>query len=261
MSGSGMNAAAASNRILVVDDEEIVLSTLRETLRRQNFDVVATTDPAAALQELHGNPFAVVIADQRMPGHQRPGIARPCPPDPARRHTHPHRRRCVSLDTVIDAINKGEIYRFIVKPWLREELLVTVKNAVQRHELVQQNTHLQSATQTMNGQLVELNRSLEEQVKLVARQNQHLARAEPDARTKPRSAPWNFPCTRIADVLSAARQPEPPGGAALPRNGAGAHLPARGAPRAGKRRVAARHRAGRRAAVAHPALAGKSAAR
>ena len=38
----------------------------------------------------------------------------------------------LNLGTVIDAINKGEIYRFVVKPWLREELLATVKNAVQR---------------------------------------------------------------------------------------------------------------------------------
>ena len=56
----------------------------------------------------------------------------------------------VSLDTVIDAINKGEIYRFIVKPWLREELLVTIKNAVQRHDLISHNARLQAATQTMN---------------------------------------------------------------------------------------------------------------
>ena len=39
----------------------------------------------------------------------------------------------LSLSTVIDAINKGEIYRFVVKPWLREELLATVKTAVQRY--------------------------------------------------------------------------------------------------------------------------------
>jgi response regulator RpfG family c-di-GMP phosphodiesterase len=177
MSGSGMNISrhTASNRILVVDDEEVVLSALRETLRRQNYDVVATTDPAAALEELRGNPFAVVIADQRMPGISGLELL-----DHARQ-IQPAATRIliaavVSLDVVIDAINKGEIYRFIVKPWLREELLVTIKNAMQRHELVQQNFQLQTATQTMNGQLVSLNHSLEEQVQLIARQNQQLAR-------------------------------------------------------------------------------------
>jgi response regulator RpfG family c-di-GMP phosphodiesterase len=167
--------SAVSNRVLVVDDETIVVSTLRETLRRQNYEVVATTDPAAALEELRGGPFAVIIADQRMPLISGLELL-----DRAR-EIQPHATRIlmagvVSLDMVIDAINKGEIYRFIVKPWLREELLATIKNAAQRHELVQQNSQLQNATQTMNEQLVELNQSLEEQVKLVARQNQQLAR-------------------------------------------------------------------------------------
>ena len=82
----------------------------------------------------------------------------------------------LSLDTVIEAINKGEIFRFIVKPWLREEFLATVQNAVQRYELLCQNARLQDATQSMNEQLVELNRSLEQQVKLVAQQNQQLGK-------------------------------------------------------------------------------------
>lgn len=177
MSGSGTNIPqlTVSNSILVVDDEEIVVSALRETLRRQNYNVVATTDPMAALAELKTSLFAVIIADQRMPLISGLELL-----DRARQ-IQPHATRIlmagvVSLDMVIDAINKGEIYRFIVKPWLREELLVTIKNAAQRHELVQQNLHLQSATQAMNMQLVELNQSLEEQVKLVARQNQQLAR-------------------------------------------------------------------------------------
>jgi response regulator RpfG family c-di-GMP phosphodiesterase len=166
---------AASNRILVVDDEDIVLSALRETLRRQNYEVIATSDPSSALAELRNLSFAVVISDQRMPLMSGLELL-----DQAR-HIQPNATRIlmagvVSLDTVIDAINKGEIYRFIVKPWLREELLVTIKNGVQRHELVQQNLHLQTTTLAMNEQLVELNQSLEEQVKLVARQNQQLAK-------------------------------------------------------------------------------------
>lgn len=172
MNGSRLTV---SNRILVVDDEEVVLSALRETLRRQNYEVAATADPMAALEVLRHDLFAVVIADQRMPlmsGLELLDQARQIQPGATRILM----AGVVSLDTVIDAINKGEIYRFIVKPWLREELLVTIKNAVQRHELVQQNLRLQTATQTMNDQLVELNLSLEEQVKLVARQNQQLAR-------------------------------------------------------------------------------------
>jgi response regulator RpfG family c-di-GMP phosphodiesterase len=82
----------------------------------------------------------------------------------------------LSLDTVIDAINKGEIYRFIVKPWLREELLATVKNALQRYELICRNRLLQATTLAMNEKLTHLNQELEAQVQLVAAQNQQLAR-------------------------------------------------------------------------------------
>lgn len=162
-----------SPRLLIVDDEEIVLIALRETLRRQHYDVVAKSSPVEAIEELKKTEFAVVISDQRMPmlsGLELLAQARQIQPNATRILI----TAVLSLDTVIDAINKGEIYRFIVKPWLREELLVTIKNAVQRNELIKQNAHLQSATQAMNVQLVELNRSLEQQLKLGAQQNDQL---------------------------------------------------------------------------------------
>lgn len=165
---------APLNRVLIVDDEEIVLVALREMLTRQHYQVVCTADPAVAIQELKSQEFAVVISDQRMPamsGLELLARAREIQPDATRILI----TAVLSLDTVLDAINKGEIYRFIVKPWLREELLVTMKNAVHRYELIRQNALLQAGTLTMNGQLVELNRSLESQVKLVAQQNQQLA--------------------------------------------------------------------------------------
>ena len=162
------------HRILVVDDEEIVLVALYETLRRERYEVVTLSDPAGALAELRKTEFSVIITDQRMPtltGLELLAQARQIQPNASRILI----TAVLSLDTVIDAINKGEIYRFVVKPWLREELLVTVKNAVQRYDLIRQNARLQTGTQAMNEQLVDLNRSLEQQVKLVAQQNEKLA--------------------------------------------------------------------------------------
>jgi response regulator RpfG family c-di-GMP phosphodiesterase len=175
---TGMSAPGASNipskPLLVVDDEEIVLAALKETLRRAQYSVVTKSDPVEALEELKRTDFSVIITDQSMPtltGLELLAQARQIQPFATRILI----TAVLSLDTVIDAINKGEIYRFIVKPWLREEFLTTVKNAVQRYELICQNAHLQQTTQGMNEQLVELNRSLEQQVKLVAHQNQQLA--------------------------------------------------------------------------------------
>jgi response regulator RpfG family c-di-GMP phosphodiesterase len=164
----------APRPILVVDDEEIVLAALQETLRRANYEVVTSNDPVAALGILKQREFSIIITDQRMPilsGLELLAQARQIQPFATRILI----TAVLSLDTVIEAINKGEIFRFIVKPWLREEFLATIRNGVQRYELICQNAHLQAATQAMNDQLVDLNRSLEQQVKLVAQQNQQLA--------------------------------------------------------------------------------------
>ncbi|HZL44231.1 MAG TPA: HD domain-containing phosphohydrolase [Verrucomicrobiae bacterium] len=166
-------AESKSDPILIVDDEEIVLVALYETLRREHYQVVTTSDPATAIAELKKTQFSVIITDQRMPsvtGLELLSQARQIQPNATRILI----TAVLSLDTVIEAINKGEIYRFVVKPWLREELLVTVKNAVQRYELIRQNDRLQASTHAMNQQLVDLNRSLEQQVQLVAQQNDKL---------------------------------------------------------------------------------------
>jgi response regulator RpfG family c-di-GMP phosphodiesterase len=160
--------------ILVVDDEEMVLTTLQCTLRRYHYDVVGCSNPLAALEQLKKQTFSVIISDQLMPdmsGLELLSRARQIQPYASRILI----TAVVNLNTVVDAINQGEIFRFIVKPWLHEEFLATIKNGAQRYELICQNARLQAGTQAMNEQLVELNRSLEHQVQLVAQQNRQLA--------------------------------------------------------------------------------------
>ncbi len=156
-------------RVLVVDDEEIVLAALREILVRAGYEVCAVPDALRGL-ELPGNTlFAAIISDQQMPrmtGLEFLAHAKAVQPDASRILI----TAVLTLDTVVEAINLGEIYRFIVKPWLREELLVTVRNAVQRHELLRRNGELQAATQTCNLQLSAANQSLADQVKLAEAQ-------------------------------------------------------------------------------------------
>jgi response regulator RpfG family c-di-GMP phosphodiesterase len=163
------------HRILVVDDEEIVLFALRETLVRAGYQVTSCTSPLKALEILERDAYSVIISDQQMPsmlGLDFLQQVKQRQPDASRILI----TAVLSLDTVIDAINKGEIYRFIVKPWLREELLATVTNAVSRFELLQQNAVLQATTLAMNEQLAQLNRSLEDKVLEVEQQNLQLRR-------------------------------------------------------------------------------------
>jgi response regulator RpfG family c-di-GMP phosphodiesterase len=160
--------------ILVVDDDENMLTMLEATLDQQHYRIVATANPATAIEELKKQDFSVILSDQRMPGISGLELLSQA------RQLRPNSTRILitgvlELETVVEAINKGEIFRFIVKPWLREEFLATMNNGVQRYELICQNARLQAGTQAMNEQLVEMNRSLEQQIKLVARQNQQLA--------------------------------------------------------------------------------------
>jgi response regulator RpfG family c-di-GMP phosphodiesterase len=173
MSSPSNPLTEASRPILIVDDEEIVLVALRDTLLREGYNVVASPHAIHALSVLREQAFSVVISDQQMPmvtGLEFLAQVREIQPDATRILI----TAVLSLATVIDAINKGEIYRFIVKPWLREELLATVKNAVQRHELISNNARLQATTQAMNEQLNHLNKNLESQVARVAEQNTQL---------------------------------------------------------------------------------------
>lgn len=161
------------HNILLVDDEEIVLIALRDTLAREGYQVATAANALDALKLLKEQAFSVVISDQQMPmltGLEFLAQVKLLQPDTTRILI----TAVLNLATVIDAINKGEIYRFIVKPWLREELLATVKNAVQRYDLICKNQMLQVATMSMNEKLTKVNLALEQQVARVAEQNQQL---------------------------------------------------------------------------------------
>jgi response regulator RpfG family c-di-GMP phosphodiesterase len=160
---SGDGTVLADARILVVDDEEIVALALKEVLTAAGHHTEAFTDPIPALEYINYHPVSVILTDQKMPGMT--GLeflaqATPLQPKASRILI----TGVLSLDTVVAAINKGEVYRFILKPWLREELLVTVQNAVQRYQLLCRNEALQARTQAMN-------RELQAQVSYIGEQN------------------------------------------------------------------------------------------
>lgn len=159
--------------ILIVDDEPVVLTALKFTLEREGFHVVACNSPLKALAILAERDFAVIISDQRMP--EMLGLDFLV----ESRRLRPHASRILitavlALPTIVDAINRGEIFRFVAKPWLREELVATVRNAVQRHDLVARNEVLQAETQSLNTRLREANAALESKVSDLEQQKQRL---------------------------------------------------------------------------------------
>lgn len=149
--------------ILIVDDEEIVLVALRDTLLHDGYNVVSSPHAVHALTVLEEQKFSVIITDQQMPmvtGLEFLVLARQIQPDATRILI----TAVLNITTLIDAINKAEIYRFVVKPWAREELLAAVKSAVERFEQISKNARTQSETLAANAALTKRVKSLEEQI-------------------------------------------------------------------------------------------------
>jgi response regulator RpfG family c-di-GMP phosphodiesterase len=143
---------AELNRILIVDDEAVVLAALSKTLQLEGYSVSAVEDPLEAIHLVQTTPFSVILSDQQMPalsGLEFLAQAKILQPNATRILI----TAVLSLNTVIEAINRGEVYRFIVKPWLREELLVTIRNAALRYELLCRNAILHEQTTAMNQKL------------------------------------------------------------------------------------------------------------
>ena len=175
-------APASPPSLLIVDDEPIVLGALKETLEREKYHVVATTSARKALEILRDREFAVIISDQRMP--EMMGLDFLIESKKVR----PLCSRILitavlSLPTIVDAINKGEIFRFVAKPWLREELTATVKNALNRYELIVQNEKLTAESLRLNQQLTIANAALAEQVKALEVQKRDLDKANRELAT------------------------------------------------------------------------------
>ena len=132
---------ASPRRLLIVDDEENVCRALRRTLRKEGYELFFASQPSEALSLLKTTPVDVVISDHLMPnmtGLEFLKIVHDRHPDSLRIMLTGH----ADMQTAIDAINQGEIYRFLTKPWDDTELKVTLHLAFEQLELERENRKL-----------------------------------------------------------------------------------------------------------------------
>lgn len=121
-----------SYKILIVDDEPANLRAL-ERLFREQYEVLTAGSGAEALEVLGQHDVALLITDQRMPGMT--GIE-------LLKNTVPLRPRMVRMiltgytdvQALVEAINCGEVYRYVTKPWSNEDLRLTVRRALEHFE-------------------------------------------------------------------------------------------------------------------------------
>ncbi|MGE0546294.1 MAG: response regulator [Kofleriaceae bacterium] len=118
--------------IVCVDDDEAILTAVGRCLKREPFEVRRTLSASEALSWIASNEVAVLVSDYDMPemtGAQLAGHARRVRPETVRILLTGKR----TLETAIDGINQGEVFRFISKPFENEVLRAAVHAAVQRN--------------------------------------------------------------------------------------------------------------------------------
>jgi response regulator RpfG family c-di-GMP phosphodiesterase len=166
----------AQPKILLLDDDEIILLAIKETLGKEDYDITTFSKAGEALEALKSDPYAVIVSDQRMPemtGLEFLHESKSVQPNASRILI----TGVLTLNTVIDAVNKGEIYRFLAKPWIREELIATIRNAVQRYQLLEANEKLREDTLHLNDELVLANARLQQKVEELTAGKEALDRA------------------------------------------------------------------------------------
>jgi len=142
----------ALKAMLLVDDEQPVLRSLQRMLRREDFPVITATSGAEALQLLKENEVAVVVSDYRMPemnGVQLLDKVRAIDPDT---------RRIIltgqaDMETVISAVNRGTVSKFITKPWQTKQLAEELRDAHREHGLDEEKLVLKNALQLVNDEM------------------------------------------------------------------------------------------------------------
>ena len=127
--------------VLFVDDEPDVLRALTRMLQDEPFDVRVCEDPHEALDLVTASPPTVVVADFYMPGMLGPAFLHEV------REIDEHIVRIVmtgkpDVTAVLDAVNEGAVYRFILKPWDEDELRMTLTQAFEYQRLLGERRQL-----------------------------------------------------------------------------------------------------------------------
>lgn len=149
-----------SRTVLFVDDEAPILSSLKRLLRREPYAVLTADSGQAGLETLRQHPVQVVVTDQRMPGTSGVEFLQQVKaqwPDTVRLVLSGY----ADADTIVEAINQGEVYRFINKPWNDDALRHTIGQAFAHWDMVMENRRLNELSSRQLAELRRLNALLE----------------------------------------------------------------------------------------------------
>ena len=155
--------------ILLIDDEAAILDIMTMMLAEEGYDLHTAGSAAEGLKILKESPnFSLIISDHMMPGMtgvQFFAQAREICPTALRVLLTGY----TDMDAMIDAINSGGIHLYLTKPWQRDELLYSINQMLSKAELIIENRRLDELVKKQNEELLELNKNLEEKVRIKTR--------------------------------------------------------------------------------------------
>jgi len=137
------NSVLAERTLLLVDDEPNILAALQRLLRRQGYTLLTAGSGREGLEQLANHEVGVVVSDGRMPGMGGAEFlsrVKKMHPDSVRILLSGH----TDLDAATDAVNQGELFKIMTKPWNDEALLETVRDAFCQYENHRQKPPLSS---------------------------------------------------------------------------------------------------------------------
>ena len=154
------------HRVLIVDDEAQVGKTIGRLLAMEKLEHVYADSGESALESIKTAPypFSLIISDQRMPGMQGTQFlehAKRLNPDTIRFLVTGYSE----MQTIINAVNKGSVQRYISKPWDNDEMLKAIRSGISQYEHFMDNEKLVSLAKKQNAKLYELNCELMEAAK------------------------------------------------------------------------------------------------
>jgi response regulator RpfG family c-di-GMP phosphodiesterase len=155
-----MPETSPMDRILVVDDDPLILAALSRILQAEGYEVVTQSDPVVAAREEN---FHVVLTDFMMPmlnGVELLRLLREKNPGAVRLML----TAAADFRTASEAVNRGEVFRLLGKPWSLSELTSSVRQAFQHYKLVEANERLTREVAEKNAELRTINRELEHRV-------------------------------------------------------------------------------------------------
>jgi len=146
--------------ILVLDDDSAVTRVIEKVLKKQGLSVIVANDPVATLAQLQAIQFSIIICDYKMPGMNGVDFllrAAKVQPEALRIMLSGQ----ADINVVQEAVNQGGVYRFLTKPWDRQQLLQIIGEGMTHVRLLNQNRELQNLVSRQNQELTTFNKNLE----------------------------------------------------------------------------------------------------